>query len=78
MTRITTKIIACKLLRKCRKEEVPFGVVVAVAQCAEGTTLNWAPYLLNLFLDNCKDAAGFGDKISLLMATHPDLLDQME
>jgi hypothetical protein len=55
-TRIPTKIMACKLLRKFHKEEVPAGVVAAVAQCVEGTVLSWAPYLLNLFLEDCKDA----------------------
>jgi hypothetical protein len=59
-TRMATKIMACKLLRKCRKEEVSVGVVAAAAQCVEGTTLSWAPYLLNLFLDDCKDAQDLG------------------
>jgi hypothetical protein len=53
-TRMATKIMACKFLRKCCKEEVP------TPQCAKGTTLNWAPYLLNLFLDDCKDAQHLG------------------
>jgi hypothetical protein len=48
--RLATKLMACKLLRKCCKEEVLVGVVAATAQCAEGTILSWAPYLLNLFL----------------------------
>jgi hypothetical protein len=59
-TRMATKIMACKFLRKCRKEEVSVGVVAAAAQCVEGTTLSWAPYLLNLFLDDCKDAQDLG------------------
>jgi hypothetical protein len=46
------KILACKLLRKCRREEVLVGVVTVAAQCVEGTTVNWVPYLLNLFLDD--------------------------
>jgi hypothetical protein len=59
VTRMDTKIMACKLLRKCRKEEVTVGVVT-VAKCVEGTTLSWAPYLLNLFLDDCKDTRDLG------------------
>jgi hypothetical protein len=55
-TRMATKIMACNLLRKFRKEEVPAEVVIAATQCAKGTTLSWAPYLLNLFLDDYKDA----------------------
>jgi hypothetical protein len=61
-TRMATKIMACKLLRKCRKEEVPVGVIAAATQCAEGTILSWAPYLLNLFLEDCKDAQDLGTK----------------
>jgi hypothetical protein len=61
-TRMATKIMACKLLRKCLKEEVPVGVVAVVAQCAEGTTLNWSLYLLNLFLEYCKDVQDLGTK----------------
>jgi hypothetical protein len=30
-TRMATKIMVCKLLKKCRKEEVPVGIVTAVA-----------------------------------------------
>jgi hypothetical protein len=33
------KILACKLLRKFRREEVPVGVVTVAAQCIEGTTM---------------------------------------
>jgi hypothetical protein len=50
------KILSCKMLRKCHREEVLVGVVAVAAQCVEGTTMSWAPYLLNLFLDDCKDA----------------------
>jgi hypothetical protein len=60
--RMATKLMACKMLRKCRKEEVPVGVVAAATQCANGTMLSWAPYLLNLFLDDCKDVQDLGTK----------------
>jgi hypothetical protein len=61
-TRLATKLMACKFLRKCRKEEVPVGVVAAATQCTEGTMLSWAPYLLNLFLEDCRDAQDLGTK----------------
>jgi hypothetical protein len=32
-TQMAAKILACKLLRKCRREEVSVGVVAVVAQC---------------------------------------------
>jgi hypothetical protein len=59
-TRMAIKLMACKLLRKCRKEEFPTGVVVDAAQCANGTMLSWAPNLLNLFLNDFKDVFGTG------------------
>jgi hypothetical protein len=31
-TKFVTKLMACKLLRKCRKEEAPAGVVATAAQ----------------------------------------------
>jgi hypothetical protein len=54
-TRVATKLMPCKLLRNFRKEEVPVGVITVSTQCEEGTLLRWAPYLLNLFLEDCKD-----------------------
>jgi hypothetical protein len=59
-TRLATKIMACKLIRKYRKEEVPARVVTAAAQCAEGTMLRWVMYLLNLFFEDCRDAQDLG------------------
>jgi hypothetical protein len=60
VTRLETKLMACKLLRKCHKEEAPARVIAAVAQCTKGTLLSWSPYLLNLFLDDYKDAQDIG------------------
>jgi hypothetical protein len=54
--------MACKLLRKCHKEEAPTGVIAAVTQCVKGNLLSWAPYLLNLVLDDCKDVKDLGSK----------------
>jgi hypothetical protein len=48
-TQLGAKILACKLLRKYRREEVPAGVIAIAAQCVEGTSMSWVPYLLNLF-----------------------------
>jgi hypothetical protein len=62
-TRMDTKLMACKFLRKCRKEEVLAGVVTVAAQCANDTMLDWAPYLLNLFLDACKDMQNLGTEL---------------
>jgi hypothetical protein len=59
-TQMDTKIMACKLLRKFRKEEVLDGVIAIAAQCVEGTIVSWAPYLLNFFMDDCKDVQDLG------------------
>jgi hypothetical protein len=39
-TQLDAKILACKLVRKCCKEEVPARVIAVVAQCTEGTSIN--------------------------------------
>jgi hypothetical protein len=54
-TQLGEKILACKMLRKCHKDEVSKGVIAAATQCAEGTFMSWAPYLSNLFQIDCKD-----------------------
>jgi hypothetical protein len=53
--RFATRPLGYKLMSKCRKEEVPTGVVEAATQCAKGSSMSWAPYLLNSFLEDCKD-----------------------
>jgi hypothetical protein len=82
-TRMATKIMACKLLRKCHKEEVPFKVFVVAAQCVEGTTLSWAPYLLNLFLEDWKNVKDLGIEfhyswLLVLMAIHGYFPDDIQ
>jgi hypothetical protein len=52
--------MACKPLRKCRREEAPIGVIAIVVQCAKGVMFNWATYLLNQFLVECRDAQDNG------------------
>jgi hypothetical protein len=59
-TQLGVKILAYNLIRKCIREEVPTRIVVVANQCAEGTSMRWAPYLLNLFLDDYKDAHDLG------------------
>jgi hypothetical protein len=55
-TQMGAKILACKLLRKCCKDEVPIGVIAVAFQCVEGTFMSWAPYLLNFFQVDCKNS----------------------
>jgi hypothetical protein len=62
VTRFSTRLLGCKLMHKCRKEEVPAGVVAAAAQCTKGSSMSWAPYLLNSFLEDCKDTQDWGSE----------------
>jgi len=39
-TRMATKLMACKFLCKCHKEEVPTGVFAATTHCTNDTMLN--------------------------------------
>jgi hypothetical protein len=61
-----TKLMAYKMLIKFRKEEVSVKVVIAAAQCASGTMISSTLYLLNLFLNGCKDAQDLGTKFHYL------------
>jgi hypothetical protein len=36
VTRFSTNFMACKLLRKCRKQEAPTRVIAAAVQCIKG------------------------------------------
>jgi hypothetical protein len=54
-TRFSTKLLGCKLMHKCCKEEVSNGVVIIISQCVKGSSMSWAPYLLNSFLENCNE-----------------------
>jgi hypothetical protein len=59
-TRLATKIMVCTFLRKYFKEEVLAEVITATKQCTKGTMLSWASYLLNLFVEDCRDAQDLG------------------
>jgi hypothetical protein len=61
-TQLGAKILSCKLLRKCRKDEVPSRAIVVAAQCVEGTSMSWVPYLSKLFQVDYKDVQDTGTK----------------
>ena len=50
------ELLAYKLLRKCRPNEVPAPVIRIAINCAEGYTYNWAAYLTREFLEDARDA----------------------
>ena len=52
----TVELLACKLMRKCRLNEVPTPIVSIVANCAEGYSYNWAAYIAKEFLEDVRDA----------------------
>jgi hypothetical protein len=43
------QVLAFKLLRKCRKDQIPEGVIAAVEKCAAGVQMNWATFFVNQF-----------------------------
>jgi hypothetical protein len=54
--RFVTQVLACKLLRKCHKDEVSTAVIAATEKCMEGVQMNWATFLVNKFLQDCTEA----------------------
>jgi hypothetical protein len=65
-TSTETKLMACKLLRKCCKEEAPTWVITVVTQCTKWTLLSLNPSLVNLFLDDSKDEQDLGTNFHYL------------
>jgi hypothetical protein len=56
LVRFETQVLACKLLRKCRKDEVLVAVIATTKKCIEGVQMNWATFLVNHFLVECTGA----------------------
>jgi hypothetical protein len=50
------QVLACKLLRKCRKDEVPSDIISMIERCKEGMQMNWETFLVNQFLQDCTEA----------------------
>jgi hypothetical protein len=63
-TRFSTKLMACKLLRKHCKEEALAGLIATTIQCVKGTLLSWIPYLQNI--------------VSLFMVDHTRSIGRIE
>jgi hypothetical protein len=56
-----TQALACKLLQKCRKDQVPAGVIVATEKvCGRDFNELGAPFLLNQFLIDLHDTQDRG------------------
>jgi hypothetical protein len=53
-------MLACKLLRKCKRDQVPAWVITVTEKCVEGTTMRWEPFLLNWFLLDCTESKDNG------------------
>ena len=54
--RFAADLLACKLMRKCRMNEVSAPIVSIAANCAEGYSYNWAVYIAKEFLEDVHDA----------------------
>lgn len=53
---VATQLLAGKVIRKCRGNEVTAPVVMLAKQCPEGVQFNWAEFVCEEFLTNCKEA----------------------
>jgi hypothetical protein len=49
-------------MRKCPKRRSARRSSSSCTQCAKGSSMSWAPYLLNSFLEDCKDAQDWGSE----------------
>ena len=50
------ELLACKLMWKCRPNEVSAPIVSIAANYAEGYSYNWAAYIAKEFLEDVYDA----------------------
>jgi hypothetical protein len=60
IVKFETQALACKLLRKCIKYQVPTKVIETVEQCAEGVQINSETFLLNQFLTEWEEVQDKG------------------
>jgi len=51
--RFATQLLACQLVRKCRKDECHVGVIHASERCAYGIKMSLALYLQDEFVVGC-------------------------
>ena len=54
--RFAVDLLACKLMRKCRPNEVPVSIVSIAVNCAEGYSYKWVEYIAREFLEDVHDA----------------------
>ena len=52
----TAELLACKLMQKCRPNEVPAPIVSIALNCSEGYSYKWAEYIAKEFLEDVRDA----------------------
>ena len=53
---LTVELLACKLMQKCRPNEVPAPIVSIAANCAEGYSYKWVEYIEHEFLEDVHNA----------------------
>lgn len=53
---IATHMLVGKLMRKFYIDELPVSIIALSEQCTEGVQFNWAQFLCNEFLTNCREA----------------------
>jgi hypothetical protein len=61
--RFAMYVMACKLLRKCHKDQVPKSAIETTEKCIAGVQMNWVMFLVNQFLMDCREVQDKGKKI---------------
>lgn len=51
--KFTTTLMACKLLRKCRRDQCLAVVIKEIEISITGVWMSWVPFLLNQFITDC-------------------------
>jgi hypothetical protein len=76
--RFVMKALACKLMRKCRKDQVFAGMIAMSDKCVEGVTMSWEPFLLNQFSDRLHGITGQRYGIPLFLVVTHDQVSNVE
>jgi hypothetical protein len=48
--RFVTQVLACKLLRKCHKDQVSVRFITTMEKFTSGVMMNWSTFLVNKVL----------------------------
>jgi hypothetical protein len=76
--RFATQVLACKLLRKCHKDQVPAGVIAATEKCTAGVMMNWETFLGESIFNGLQGGTGERNKVPLCLVINFDSIGCLE